>query len=351
MRNLDTYSFRENPLSTGNNAVVYRARDSERRVEVILKIFYDAQVECGRAEAQLIKDLNKIGWEPKLLDEIQTERTPQKSRNRTMYCFSLEYLQGIDGCAAFQPQRLPKYRPERVGAALTASIDLAADIEELHRMRIIHNDVKPGNILLLPDGCYRLIDFGLAFRKKEYGPTPHIGTLGYAAPEQIEVADRSKIKPVCEQTDQWGIGSTLYTLLTGRRLIRCSMSEVIPLIQGGFSGEELTTAIEGLLIEKTLSFDAETLSAKDSPICRLPIDWSSREGILRIVKRCLRQDPADRYPTTAELCEDLRIALHIFERKHDQVDHRPNSKPYGEEYYKFMRRELRRKAREKAKSQ
>ena len=351
MRSLNTYLCREAPLSEGVNTEVLRARDCQRGIDVVIKKFYDNQIEFGRAEAKLLKLLNKKGCDPKLLDEIEQVTTHPNSPRKNMYGFSLQYLPGINGVSAFQPQRLPTYNPRRVGAALIAAIDLAADVEELHDIGIIHNDIKPGNIFLLPDGCYRLIDFGFAFKKSRRGPTPCIGTLGYAAPEQIEICDHSKRISVCEQTDHWGIGATLYTLLTGKRLIRCSMSEVIPLISRGLSGGELYSEIEEMLIRKTLVYDAETLSARESPFQKLPIVWSMREEILRTIKRCLRLDPADRFQTTTELLTDLRRTLYTFERKYGPVDHRPNSKPYGEEYYKFMRQARRRRATEKAKSQ
>jgi len=77
---------------------------------------------------------------------------------------------------------------------------------------IIYRDMKPANIILKPDGNLSLIDFGTAreFKADKTEDTACLGTVGYAAPEQFGGLGQTD-----ERTDIYGLGATLYHLLTG----------------------------------------------------------------------------------------------------------------------------------------
>lgn len=77
---------------------------------------------------------------------------------------------------------------------------------------IIYRDMKPGNIMLKPDGNLTLIDFGTAreFKERNLADTTCLGTIGYAAPEQFGGAGQTD-----NRTDIYGLGATLYHLVTG----------------------------------------------------------------------------------------------------------------------------------------
>lgn len=85
---------------------------------------------------------------------------------------------------------------------------------QMREVAILHNDIKPANILLQEDGSVMLLDFGLACYEGE-GKT-HVlfqGSLGYAAPEcwHLEECTLSKA------TDVFAFGATIYRLLTGEK--------------------------------------------------------------------------------------------------------------------------------------
>lgn len=83
----------------------------------------------------------------------------------------------------------------------------------MHERGVVHHDLKPGNIMISPDGSPRLIDFGIArlrTRKAFHWFSATMGTADYMAPEQIQ-GDRTDAR-----TDIYSLGGVLYEMLTGR---------------------------------------------------------------------------------------------------------------------------------------
>lgn len=126
---------------------------------------------------------------------------------------------------------------------------------------IIHNDLKPGNIMLKPDGNIMLIDFGTA-KKLEDGlnDTVCLGTRFFAAPE---VFGSGKVD---QRTDIYSIGVTLYSIITGN--------------------------------------DPSTPPYMVYPIRRVNPDLS--RGFEYIISKCMELHPDNRYQSTDELMNDLQ---------------------------------------------
>lgn len=121
-------------------------------------------------------------------------------------------------------ERLKKTYRRRMSAqkVIDTGIALCDVLAYLHAQHppIIFRDVKPANVMLTRRGRIYLIDFGIARRyvpgrKKDTGT---LGSPGYAAPEQYGKAQTS------EQTDIYGLGATLQTLLTGKEPLEISIS-------------------------------------------------------------------------------------------------------------------------------
>jgi serine/threonine-protein kinase len=99
--------------------------------------------------------------------------------------------------------------------ALAIASQVCEALGHVHEHGGVHYDLKPGNVMVCPDGTIRLIDFGLAHtavsaRFTLSGGIPPIGSSDYVAPEQI------KRKRGRKSVDIYGVGTLLHEMLTGR---------------------------------------------------------------------------------------------------------------------------------------
>jgi serine/threonine protein kinase len=81
----------------------------------------------------------------------------------------------------------------------------------LHKMSVIHRDVKPENILVARDGAIKLCDFGFSINSYDERPKSYVGTLEYMAPEILE----KKTHLFSEKLDIWSVGVLTYECLVG----------------------------------------------------------------------------------------------------------------------------------------
>jgi serine/threonine protein kinase len=168
-----------------------------------------------------------------------------------------------------QQHRLPE--PEALGVAS----QICAAVAHLHERGFVHYDLKPGNVMLCPDGSIRLIDFGLAHdivtRRFSLGAqAPAIGSAEYVAPEQIR-RRRGRTS-----ADVYSVGAILYTMLTG---------------QAPFPDDDPFVVAS-----------ARTLGDPPAPRALNPNVSPEAE---EIALRALRRHPAERYPSAAALQADL----------------------------------------------
>jgi serine/threonine-protein kinase len=153
----------------------------------------------------------------------------------------------------------------------------ARGVAAAHAAGIVHRDLKPGNVLLAADGTPKVTDFGLAKRYDRNDPEltvsgALVGTPNYMAPEQ---AGRKNLA-VAEPADVYGLGATLYHLLTGK---------------APFRGENQTETIENVL--------------KKPPVAPRKLRPEIPADLEAVILKCLEKEPADRYQSALALADDL----------------------------------------------
>jgi tRNA A-37 threonylcarbamoyl transferase component Bud32 len=109
--------------------------------------------------------------------------------------------------------RLRRDGPMPQAEAVAVAVDIARALAAAHERGLIHRDIKPGNVMLRPDGRVKVVDFGIARAAGSDTLTNTgvvLGSTAYLSPEQASG------QPVDERADLYALGCVLYEMLTGR---------------------------------------------------------------------------------------------------------------------------------------
>jgi serine/threonine protein kinase len=147
------------------------------------------------------------------LDHPNLVRATYADHEGDTYYFVTEYVPGTD-----LRKLVRRNGPLAAPIAATIIAQAAEGLHFAHRKGLVHRDVKPGNVLVTPDGRTKVTDLGLAWGLIDElaGAVPEksrslVGTADYMAPETI--TDPDKIRPV---SDIYSLGCTLYYSVTGK---------------------------------------------------------------------------------------------------------------------------------------
>ena len=181
---------------------------------------------------------------------------------------------------------------------------VAAAVQHAHRHLVVHRDIKPGNVLVTPDGQPKLLDFGIATvinpARGQQHPATRVLTLTpeYASPEQI------RGEPVTTASDVYALGLLLYELLTGAKgqdVSGTRASEAERMITSLVPDNPSTAAQRKHLTVESASRAAELRGTSPRALARrLAGDLDA------ICMLCLRKEPDERYRTVAGLLDDLQ---------------------------------------------
>jgi len=172
-------------------------------------------------------------------------------------------------------------RRKRLGALVTIhmGIAMASALDFAHRSGLVHRDVKPGNILVTPQGRFLLADFGIAKALSTAGEdltddNVMMGTAKYLSPEQV------RGKPLDGRADLYGLGLVMYECLAGK----------VP-----FIGEtDADTALARLQREPT---DLSQLRSSLAP------------ELVHVIHKLMARNPEHRYSSGQETSEALTKAI------------------------------------------
>lgn len=195
-------------LAIGGLAVLYRAEDLNGTAEypLVLKILRSALDPFTREDA-----LEVMQREVDLLSRLAHPGIPRLTgffTHADLPVMVREFAPGrsLEDVLHEAGGPLPAEDVRQWGIALC---DILTYLHTVAQPPIIYRDMKPENAILMPGGGLMLIDFGAAVPFIMGPPKRHIGTEGYAAPEQYKGV-------ATPTTDIYGLGATLHHLLTGQ---------------------------------------------------------------------------------------------------------------------------------------
>jgi serine/threonine protein kinase len=251
-------------LGEGGMAFVYKARDMQLERFVAIKtlkpnyVNQETFVDRFKREAKTAANLNH----PNIVQIFDwgIEDEPY---------FVMEYIEGNTLTSI-----IAKKRAISLSDILFIGAQVSSGLHAAHQKGLVHRDIKPGNIMITPDGKVKVTDFGIVSLQNEESDITKtgsiLGTASYISPEQAQG------KPVSIESDLYSLGTVLYELITGK---------------APFSGDSpISTATKHL----TETPEKPSLFRRDLP-----------KGVETAILKLLEKATYDRFKSA----EDLRATL------------------------------------------
>ena len=258
-------------LGAGGMGEVYKARDPRLNRMVAIKVLHADRVADPTRKQRFIQEAQAAS----ALNHPNIVVIHDISSQDGVDFMVMECVEGKTLDALIPRQGM------RLGDALKVAIQLADALTKAHAAGIIHRDLKPSNVMVSDSGHVKLLDFGLAkltdetplseddatrTKRLETEEGSIMGTTAYMSPEQAEG------RKLDVRSDIFSFGSVLYEMVTGNR---------------PFEGGTRMSILSAILKEEP------------KPLAGVPADLE------KIIRRCLRKDPARRF----QHMDDLKVAL------------------------------------------
>ena len=191
-------------IGEGGMGAVYRSVHPQLHRPVAIKVI------LGNATAETRNRFLREAQMAIQLSHPHVVRVYDVDEDNGILYIVMELIEGQSLSAVLRQGRMPLEQVLRIGTELATALDYA------HSHGVVHRDLKPGNVLLRPNGSTVLVDFGLARlagsasgeQLTQSGMV--IGTLAYMAPEQIQA------QALDGRTDIYALGVLLFQMITGR---------------------------------------------------------------------------------------------------------------------------------------
>lgn len=261
-------------IGRGGMSDVYRGTDVVLQRPVAIKILTDRSDDVRRRflrEAQSMARLNHKNIVA-VYDAGQSD---------DISYIVMELVQGRT-LATIAPHELT------VHTALRYFIELLEALSFAHENNVIHRDVKPANIMVLPGGTIKVMDFGLSRRTSEMSSVTNageiVGTIAYLSPERFlgKIADA--------RSDLYSVGIVMYETFTGTVPFKSETDDLVAVIFA---------------------------HVNETPIPPRTINRAVPAPIERIVLHLLEKDPDRRYSSAREVISELQALLGIAPQQND----------------------------------
>lgn len=251
-------------IGVGGMAVVYKAYDNQENRTVAVKILKEEFISNEEFVRRFKNESKAIA----MLSHPNIVKVYDVSFGDLIQYIVMEYIDGIT---------LKEYI-EREGSlrwkdAVHFTIQILKGLQHAHDKGIVHRDVKPQNIMVLPDGTIKVTDFGIArFSRSEQRTITDkaIGSVHYISPEQAR-GERTD-----EKADIYSVGVMLYEMLTGQLPFQAESAVSVAIMQLQ-RDPQLPTEING----------------------SIPL------GLEQITMHAMQKNPERRYQSASEMLCDL----------------------------------------------
>lgn len=252
-------------IGTGGMSRVFRARDASLGRDVALKILNKECSQDGKRARQFEKEAEITAR----IQHPNVVRVYTAGRDQGHFYIAMELVGG--GSLEGLLRDRGKLKESQV---LELAVQTVLGLKAAHEAKLIHRDIKPGNILLGEDGTPKIVDFGLAlFARDADGSGDIWATPYYVPPETLHHA------PEDFRSDVFSLGATLYHLLLGKP--PCDKD---------------TTSLEELKRIKAIPVHVKPSVAKVS------------EETCAMLERSMAIKPVDRYRSYEQFLDHLRFA-------------------------------------------
>lgn len=270
-------------IGTGGMADIYKAKDITEDRIVAVKILKN---EFAGSEDFLRRFRNE-SKAIALLSHPNIVKIYDVGFNEQIQFIVMEYIDGISLAEYIKLQGVLKWKD-----AVYFTVQILRALQHAHDRGIVHRDIKSQNVMMLPDGTIKVMDFGIARFNRETDKTlseKAIGSVHYISPEQArgEMTD--------EKSDIYSVGVMLYEMLTGQK---------------PFDGETpVAIALQHM---------------QTPPKPPREINSSIPEGLEEITLKAMQKEPSMRYQTAGEMINDIeefkKDPSIVFEYKYFSAD-------------------------------